>query len=169
MALVRVRVRGLVMDERHKSPVVILQEEEGERILPIWIGEPEARAIGLVLSGEEPERPLTHDLIQLVLKSLKATVTGITITNLKNNTFFAEIHLEKDGEQILIDARPSDSIALALRMEAAIFVDEEVLASGIGVGLKAEPAPKKTEKEKAAELKKFLEDMDPGDFGRFGL
>lgn len=169
MALIRVRVRGLVVDERNKSPVVILQEEGGERILPIWIGEPEARAIGLVLSGEEPERPLTHDLIMLLIKSLGATVTSVTITNLKNNTFFAEIRLDAAGESILIDARPSDSIAIALRAEAPISVDEEVLASGAGVGLRAKPEPPKSEKEKAAELRKFLEDMDPGDFGRFGL
>jgi hypothetical protein len=169
MALIRVRVRGLVVDERNKSPVVILQEEGGERILPIWIGEPEARAIGLVLSGEEPERPLTHDLILLLIKSLGATVTAVTITSLKNNTFFAEIRIDAGGEPVLIDARPSDSIAIALRAEVPISVDEEVLASGAGVGLRAKPEPEKTEKEKAAELRKFLEDMDPGDFGRFGL
>lgn len=169
MALVRVRVRGLMMDERHKSPIVILQEEEGERVLPIWIGEPEARAIGLVLSGEDAERPLTHDLMYLMLGSLKTTVTGVTITSLKNNTFFAEIHLERDGEQILIDARPSDSLALALRAEAPILVDEEVMGSGAGAGWKVKPPAEKSEKEKAAELKKLLEDMDPGDFGRFGL
>ena len=169
MALVRVRVRGLMMDERHKSPIVILKEEDGERVLPIWIGEPEARAIGLVLSGEDPERPLTHDLMSVILESLGVAVTGVTITSLKNNTFFAEIHLERDGEKILVDARPSDSLALALRAEAPILVDEEVMGSGAGTGWKVKPPVEKTEKEKAAELKKFIEDMDPGDFGRFGL
>ena len=169
MALIRVSVRGLMMDERTKSPIVILQENDGERILPIWIGEPEARAIGTALSGEGNERPLTHDLIALLLKSLKASVSSITITSLKENTFFAEIRLDADGQQVLIDARPSDSIAIALGADAAIFVDEQVMSSGAGAGWKAKPPLEKTEKAKAEELRKFLEDMDPGDFGRFGL
>jgi hypothetical protein len=168
MALIRVRVRGIMMDERSKSPIVILQEDEGDRILPIWIGEAEARSIGIVLAGESLERPLTHDLIVILLKSLKARVVSITITSLKENTFFAEIHLECDGQQILVDARPSDSIAIALRAEAAILVDEEVLTTGQATGWSAAPK-EKSEKEKAAELKKLLENMDPGDFGRFGI
>ena len=169
MALIRVNVRGLMMDERTKSPIVILQENEGERILPIWIGEPEARAIGTALSGEDTERPLTHDLIALVLKTLKASVSSVTITSLKENTFFAEIRLDVRGEQVLIDARPSDCIAIALRAEAVIFVDEQVMSSGAGEGWKAKAPPQKSEKVKAEEFRKFLEDMDPGDFGRFGL
>jgi len=168
MAMVRVRVRGLMMDDRSKSPIVILQEEGGERILPIWIGEAEARAIGIVLAGEKFERPMSHDLMLTLVKSLKAKVAGVSITALKENTFFAEIHLERDGEQILVDARPSDSIAFALRAEAPLFVAEEVMASGQGVNVTAKPV-EKTEEEKAAELKKLLEDMDPGDFGRFGI
>jgi bifunctional DNase/RNase len=168
MAMVRVRVRGLMMDDRSKSPIVILQEEGGERILPIWIGEAEARAIGIVLAGEKFERPMSHDLMLMLVKSMKAKVAGVSITALKENTFFAEIHLERDGEQILVDARPSDSIAVALRAEAPLFVAEEVMASGQGVNVSAKPV-EKSEEEKAAELKKLLEDMDPGDFGRFGI
>ena len=168
MALIRVRVRGLMMDERSKSPIVVLQEEDGERILPIWIGEAEARAIGIVLAGESLERPLTHDLTVTLVKSLTARILSITITHLKDNTFFAEIHLESDGQQILVDARPSDSIALALRAEAAIFVDEEVMSTGQASGWTAPPG-EKSEKDKAEELKKLLENMDPGDFGRFGI
>ena len=168
MALVRVRVRGLMMDERSKSPIVVLQEEDGERILPIWIGEAEARAIGIVLAGETLERPLTHDLTVTLLKSLKARIVAITITHLKDNTFFAEIHLESGGQQILVDARPSDSIALALRAEAAIYVDEDVMSTGQAGGWSAPPG-QKSEKDKAEELKKLLENMDPGDFGRFGI
>jgi bifunctional DNase/RNase len=168
MALVRVRVRGLMMDERSKSPIVILQEEEGERILPIWIGESEARAIGIVLTGETLERPLTHDLAVTLLKSLGARVAAVTITSLKENTFFAEIHLEAGGEKVLVDARPSDSIAIALRADAPIYVEEEVMGSGQGTGWTAAPK-EKSEKEKAADLKKFLEKMDPGDFGRLGI
>ena len=168
MALIRARVRGLMMDERSKSPIVVLQEEEGERILPIWIGEAEARAIGIVLAGETLERPLTHDLAMTLVKSLKARIVSITITHLKDNTFFAEIRLDANGQQILVDARPSDSIALALRAEAAIYVDEAVMSTGQASGWTAPPG-EKTEKDKAEELKKLLENMDPGDFGRFGI
>jgi hypothetical protein len=168
MAQVQVRVRGLMIDDRTKSPIVVLQEEGGERILPIWIGEPEARAIGIVLAGERLERPLTHDLIMDLLKAFRARVVSIAITDLKENTFFAEIHLDRNGERILIDARPSDSIALALRADADIFVAESVIEGAQGQGWSAK-VPEKTEAEKTAELRKFLEDMDPGDFGRFGL
>ncbi len=168
MALIRVRVRGLMMDERSKSPIVILQEEDGERILPIWIGESEARSIGIVLAEEKLERPMSHDLMLTMIRSLKARVAGVTITALKENTFFAEIHLESGGQQILVDARPSDSIAIALRAEAPIFVAEEVLGAGQAGSIAARPA-EKSEKEKIAELKKQLEEMDPGDFGRFGI
>jgi bifunctional DNase/RNase len=168
MALVRVRVRGLMMDERSKSPIVILQEEDGERILPIWIGEAEARAIGISIAGEKLERPMSHDLMLTMIKSLKARVVGVAITALKESTFFAEIHLELGGQQILVDARPSDSIALALRAEAPVFVAEEVMGAGQGISLTGKP-PEKTAEEKAQDLKKLLEDMDPGDFGRFGI
>ena len=168
MGLIRVRVRGLMMDERTKSPIVILQEESGERLLPIWIGEAEARAIGVALAGEKLERPMTHDLLFTVIKSLKARVVGVTITALKENTFYAEIHLELAGQQILVDARPSDSMALALRADAPIFVSEEVMGTGQGISISGKPT-EKTAREKAEELKKLLEDMDPGDFGRFGL
>jgi bifunctional DNase/RNase len=169
MALIRVRVRGLMMDERNKQPIVVLQEEGGERVLPIWIGEAEARAIGIVLTREQVERPLTHDLGLLLIKGLKARVTGIAITALRNNTFFAEVRLESEqGEQIHVDARPSDSIALALRADAPISVEEEVLDSGQATTISTRPAEKSKE-EQAEELRRFLEDMDPGDFGRFGV
>jgi bifunctional DNase/RNase len=169
MALIRVRVRGLMMDERNKQPIVVLQEEEGERVLPIWIGEAEARAIGIVLTREQVERPLTHDLILLLIRSMKAQVVGVAITALKSNTFFAEIRLESEtGEQIHVDARPSDSIAIALRAEAPISVEEEVLDSGQATSITAKPVEKSKEQQ-AEELRRFLEDMDPGDFGRFGV
>lgn len=168
MSLVRVKVRGLMIDERTKSPIVVLQDQDGEDILPIWIGEAEARAVGIVLADEEPDRPLTHDLMLTMLKAVGAKVASVHITDLTNNTFFAEIHLEIDGKPVLIDARPSDSIALALRAKADIFVAQEVMESGHGGGWKAKKVVK-TDEEKAAELRKFLENLDPGDFGKFGL
>jgi len=166
---VEVRVRGLIMENQSKSPIVILQEVGGERVLPIWIGESEARAIGMILSKEKLERPLTHDLLAMIFKGLGARVVSITITSLRENTFFAEIHLDQDGRQVVVDARPSDSLAIALKAEASIFVAEEVLSmSGHTTGTAPVP-PKPGDKEKAAQLKKFLEDLDPRDFGKYGL
>ena len=166
--MIPVRVRGLVVDERSKSPIVVLQEEEGERILPIWIGEAEARSIGMAMAGEALERPLTHDLLVSLIKGLRASVSSIAITDLRDNTFFAEIRLEHDGEQVLLDARPSDSIAVALRTGAQILVAESVMSTGQTTGLpsrKAEPS----DAQRLAELRKRLEDMDPRDFGKTEL
>ena len=162
--LVPVRVRGLIVDDRHKSPVVILQEEDGDRVLPIWIGESEARAIGSVLAQEDLERPMTHDLLSSAIKALKANTVSVAITSISNNTFFAEITLHCGSEVVVLDARPSDSIALALREKCPILVAEEVLVSGGGAGM---PAPVKETKEER--LKRFLENLDPKDFGKFGL
>ncbi len=170
MGMIRVRVRGLVMDDRSKSPIVVLQEDEGERILPIWIGEAEARSIGIVLAGEEPERPLTHDLLLQLIRGLRAEVTSIAITSLSNNTFFAEIRLQQGGEAVVIDARPSDSIAIALRADAPVFVAEDVLESGQAVSTGGSlQSPEKTPAQLAEELRQRLEDMDPRDFGKMGL
>jgi len=163
--LVPVRVRGLILDERTKSPIVILQEEDGSRVLPIWIGEAEARAINMVLAGETLERPMTHDLFHLVIKGLGARLVEVTINALKDHTFFAELHIERGGEQILIDSRPSDSIALALRCEAGILVDEKVLESSAQPGVSGSPS----REEKAARLRKLLDEMNPGDFGDLNL
>lgn len=167
MALIRVRVQGLMMDERSKSPIVLLREEDGEATLPIWIGESEARAVGIVLAGEKLDRPLTHDLMLLMVQTLGAKVVSVAITELRENTFFAEIQLERDGRKILVDARPSDSIALALRADAAIYVAEEVMERGTAAA--PSKPPERTQKEIEADLKKFLENLDPGDFGRFGV
>ena len=164
--MIPVRVRGLIADDSNKSPIVILQEENGDRALPIWIGEAEARAINTALIREEMERPMTHDLMARLLKGLGARVVAVNITALKNNTFFAEIHVRAGDEEILIDARPSDSIALGLRTGAQIRVAEDVLNSGLSTTQVTEP--RTTEKEKRERLKKFLENLDPKDFGKFG-
>jgi bifunctional DNase/RNase len=169
MALVPARVRGLVMENPSKTPIVVLQEEDGERVLPIWIGEAEARAIGLALAKETLERPLTHDLLLLLVKGLGAKVTAVSITGLEENTYFAEIQLTTpDGKTVLVDARPSDSIALALRAEASLFVADEVFEGGSPAGFRVEER-EPSETEKRAELKKFLEELDPSDFGKFGI
>jgi bifunctional DNase/RNase len=163
--LIAVKVRGLILDERSKSPIVILQEEDGKRVLPIWIGEAEARAINMILTREKMERPMTHDLLHTAIQGLGGTVVGITITGIQEHTFFAEIHVQCGGEQILLDARPSDSIALALWAGAPIQVSEEVMESSAQTG----PSPQMTREQKAERLRRMLDDLDPGEFGSGGL
>lgn len=127
MSLVSVTVQSVGLDPSSETPLVILQESGGGRALPIWIGSPEALAINLALEGVALERPLTHDLVKSLLEGLGAAVERIVITELRGSTFFAQI-MVRSGERLLaVDARPSDSIAIALRTRSPIFVDEEVL------------------------------------------
>ncbi len=125
--VVPVRVSRLVYDESVQAPVVILKETEGKRILPIWIGHAEANAIAYALDGRVPERPLTHDLIARILMGLGAKLEKIVINQLKENTFYARIILKTNSGMISIDARPSDSIALALRTNSPIYVSRDVM------------------------------------------
>jgi bifunctional DNase/RNase len=128
-------------------------------VLPIWIGPAEAQAIARELAGQRFQRPLTHDLIATIVEGLKARVTRVVIADLKDNTFFAQLLVDREGEVVVIDARPSDSLAVALRCGADIFVNEKLLSEA------AEEEP--TEEEKAQELRKFLENLDPEDFGKY--
>jgi len=174
--VIEARVAGLQYDNNAKSHVVFLSEIGGERVLPIWIGPAEASAIGMELLGKKFQRPLTHDLMATIVKGLRATVTRVVISDLRENTFYANIVLEreKDHEVVNVDARPSDGIALALKTHAPIYLSEKVLENAKEVKV-AKQAPadaksrgeeEKTEEEKAEELRKFLEDLDPGDFGK---
>ncbi len=160
MAVVEVKINGLAVDANAKSHVVILKEKDGERVLPIWIGPAEAQAIARELAGQRFQRPLTHDLLANIVEGLKAKVTRVVIAELKDNTFFAQLLIDRDGEAVVIDARPSDSIAVALRCGADIFVNEKLLNEP---GEQDEPTPE----EKAQELRKFLENLDPEDFGKY--
>ena len=177
MNVVEVRVHGLILEQKTQQNIVILREIEGERILPIWIGPVEAQAIRRYLAEESFPRPLTHDLIQLVVDGLKAKVSRIVIADLKESTFFASIVIESAGEVLSIDARPSDSIAVALRAKAPIFVNEKLLQpppSATETEAQeetAEDAPKRelSEEEKAEQLRRFLEKLNPEDFGKFQL
>jgi len=163
---VQVTVNGMARDPRD-NPVVLLKSSEGEEVLPIWIGHAEGIAIQLSMSGEKFERPLTHDLLKVAIESLGAQLSKVAITDLSNNTFFAKLYLNRDGELIVIDARPSDSVALALRFNAPIFVAREVfsahkraLESGTGeVGQGPEPATDPDD-----EIRRYLKDLDPGEF-----
>jgi bifunctional DNase/RNase len=173
--VVEVRVHGLVVEQKSQQNIVVLREVDGERILPIWIGPGEAMAIRRLLAQEPFPRPLTHDLIALLVEGLKARVTRIVIADLRENTFFASLLVERDSSVLSVDARPSDSIAIALRTHAPIFVNEDLLqvpTRDIEASSEEEPeAPKRelTEEEKAEQLRRFLEKLDPEDFGKFNF
>ena len=156
--MIEMAVQGLAVDERTRTPVVLLKEKEGTRMLPIWIGPSEASSIAIELTGRKFQRPLTHDLLKTVIDGLSATVPKIAIVELREKTYFAKVFLERDNEVLTIDARPSDCIALALRTRSPIFVKEELLREEDSVEEASEPSME--------ELQRQLEDMDPEEFGK---
>lgn len=161
--MVRMTVAHLGLDRNSNTPVVVLKEQDGERTLPIWIGAPEANAIALELQGIKPERPLSHDLMKLLVTGLGGELRRVVISGLRENTYVAQLLIYRGAEVFEVDARPSDSIALALRMHAPIFSNEELLersASGA-----EPPAPEPTSDPEA--LKRYLSKLDPEDLGRF--
>ena len=161
--MVRMKVAHLGLDRNSNTPVVVLKEEAGERTLPIWIGAPEANAIALELQGVKPERPLSHDLMKLLVTGLGGELRRVVISGLRENTYVAELLIYRGGEVFEVDARPSDSIALALRMHAPIYSNEDLLdRSGAGA---EPPAPESGTDPEA--LKRFLSKLDPEDLGRF--
>jgi len=168
--IVEARVNGLILEHKTQQNIVILREAEGQRILPIWIGPGEAQAIRRILSEEPFPRPLTHDLVVITLEGLKAKISRVIIADLRENTFFASVIVEREGEVLSIDARPSDSIALALRAKAPIYVNEKLLQPAPAEELQAPEAgeaPPLTDEEKAEQLRRYLEKLNPEDFGKF--
>jgi bifunctional DNase/RNase len=165
MSLIRMRVAHLGLDRTTNTPVVILREAEGERTLPIWIGAPEANAIALELQGVKPERPLTHDLMKLLVTGLGGELRRVLITGLRENTYLAQLLIYRGSDAFEVDARPSDSIALALRLNAPIFSNEDLLDRSARSGGGPEGAPEPGGDPSA--LKRFLEKLDPQDLGRF--
>lgn len=157
--MVPVTVGGLVRDQRN-NPVVLLKVDDGDEALPIWIGHSEALAIELELKGQTFERPLTHDLLKTAIESLGATVAKVAVTELRDNTFFAKIYIRRGDEAFVIDARPSDSIALALKTGATILVSRTVLDEHKRV-IPTEQPPHGNPDD---ELRRYLKDLDPGDF-----
>lgn len=153
-------VSGLAIDKKAQTPVVLLKEAGGARELPIWIGPPEASAIAMELTGRRFQRPLTHDLLKTVIEALDAEVRKVAIVDLQDKTYFARIFLEREGELITIDARPSDSIALALRTQSPIFVKEELLRED------EDEADEDAAGPSMEDLQRQLEDMDPEEFGK---
>jgi len=162
--MIEVRVAHLGLDRATNSPVVILQEKDGDRVLPIWIGPNEASAIAMHLAGVKFARPLTHDLIRQVIQGLGADLRRVTITQVKDNTYFAELFLHRDDHVIQIDARPSDSIAVALRLNAPIFTSDELLERSSIETIESSDVPQPLD---ADQLKTYLENLDPEDFGKF--
>ena len=162
---VEMKVRGLALDPLSNLPIIILRDEEEKRSLPIWIGIYEATAIALELEKIETPRPMTHDLIKSILETIEARVAKIVVTDLKENTFYAVLHLQLGGTEYTVDSRPSDAIALALRVGAPIYVDEDVVrkAKSLEVGKEAE-AVKADDPDR---LREWLQNIKPEDFEKF--
>jgi bifunctional DNase/RNase len=163
--LIAVRVAHLGLDRASNAPVVVLQEQDGRRVLPIWIGPAEASAIAMELGGVKFARPLTHDLLKLVILGLGGELRKVVISAVKESTYFAELHIHRDGHDVFqVDARPSDSIALALRLRAPIFAAAALLDL---VAPEALETPADQPALDADALKHYLQDLDPEDFGKF--
>jgi uncharacterized protein len=161
------KVKQLALDPLSNLPVLILSDPQEKRSFPIWVGLAEANAIAVELEKVPAARPMTHDLLKNILEALKARVVKIVVTDLRENTFFAAIHLQIGGSELTIDSRPSDAIALALRVAAPIFVAEEVVqkAQKVEVSREASAEPEETPKvEDEAKVKEWLESIKPGDF-----
>lgn len=162
MAEVEMRIRGLMMDPVTNTPIVVLKDIEGESVLPIWVGVYEANAIALEIEKVTTPRPMTHDLLKNVLTGFGATVNKVVVSELKDDTFYAVIWAERDGQVISIDSRPSDALALALRVDCPIFVDDEVLR----ISNKASAAAERISSE---DLKKWLEGLNEEDTGGYKM
>ena len=178
--LVRVEVASLGLDKASNTPVVILREVAGDRLLPIWIGPGEASAIAMELAGIKFSRPLTHDLLNTVVRSLGSELVRVLITRVVDNTYYASLMLQRNGETITIDSRPSDSVALALRASAPIFADVELLDRTIvevegatlepgftAVSEESVDTTGDSEPPRQEKLRDYLKRLDPEDFGRF--
>lgn len=178
MQLVEVEVMRLGLDRSNNSYVVILREKDGERLLPIWIGQPEAESIVIEMSKLRRDRPLTHDLCKTLITGLGGTLRRIQITRVENRTYYAELQIRREEQIINIDARPSDSIAIALRFAAPIYAQESLLTSLVfedssdegetysTPGASPSPAPDEMTPE---QLKSYLENLRPEDFGKFSI
>ena len=153
-------IYGVSFDLVGKQPIVLLKTQDGNTFLPIWIGHPEAAAILMKLQGASTPRPMTHDLVTDMLGQLDAQVIRITVTELKENTFYASITVQQDGSEIEIDSRPSDAIALAVRAEAPIFAADDVIEES-AIEFEGEEV---NEEEMIDEFKRFLDDVSPDQF-----
>ena len=160
--LIEMTIKGLMVDPITNMPIVILKDKDGDRVLPIWVGIFEANAIALQIENIATPRPMTHDLLRNIITDLDGQVDRVVVSDLKDNTFFAIIHLTVKGEAVVVDARPSDAIALALRTRAPILVEETVIDNAKTVDFTSERAD-------SDRLQKWLESLDPDDMGKYKI
>ena len=159
---VEMKIRGLMVDPATNAPIVILKDVASDTVLPIWVGLYEANAIALEVEKASPPRPMTHDLLKNLIHGLNAEVQRIVVTELRDDTFYAVIWMERDGEPVTIDARPSDAIALALRSDCPIYVSEDVLRV-------AKIVPNAADSVSSEEVRKWLENLNDEDLGRYKM
>jgi bifunctional DNase/RNase len=159
---IEMKVKGLMWDPVSRMPIVILRTKEGESLLPIFVGLFEANAIAQQLDGSLSPRPMTHDLLGNLIDALHAKVDRVVITDLRDNTFFALIHLHRNGEKYEIDARPSDAMALALRVKVPIFVEDTVIERSSASGETGQV-------DEAERLRRWLETVDPEELGLYEM
>ncbi|MGH9351545.1 MAG: bifunctional nuclease family protein [Terriglobia bacterium] len=159
---VEMKIRGLMMDPVTNMPIVILRDSAGSAVLPIWVGIYEANAIALEIEKVSTPRPMTHDLLRNLLLGLEAHVAKVVVSDLRDDTFYALIWLERDGQTLTIDSRPSDALALALRVDCPIYVEDEVLKNSKVVGATSD-------KVNNEELSKWLESLNDDDIGRYKM
>lgn len=159
---VEMKIKGLMIDPVSNMPIIILKNDEGDSVLPIWVGIFEANAIAMQLESVVSPRPMTHDLLKNVIEGLHAKIARVVINDLKDNTFFANIFLDRNGDDLCIDSRPSDAMALALRAEAPIFVEKAVLEKSASPEAGADSA--ETER-----LRRWLETVDPDELGKYEM
>jgi len=159
---VEMKIKGLMIDPVSNMPIIILKNDAGDSVLPIWVGIFEANAIAMQLESVVSPRPMTHDLLKNVIEGLEAKIARVVINDLRDNTFFANIFLDRNGDDLCIDSRPSDAMALALRAEAPIFVEKAVLEKSASPEAGGDSA--ETER-----LRRWLETVDPDELGKYEM
>jgi uncharacterized protein len=159
---IEMTIKGLMVDPVTNVPIILLRDAGGQKVLPIWVGIFEANAIALQIENVTPPRPMTHDLLKTVITDLKASVLKVVVSDLKENTFYALIYLDLNGDTVAIDARPSDAIALALRSRCPIFVEESVIEG-------AENRDPSGDRPDTDRLQKWLEGLDPNELGKYKM
>ena len=173
MGMLEMKVKGLTLDPLTNMPIVILKDVEEKKVLPIWVGIFEANAIALEMEQVSTPRPMTHDLLKDIIEGFQAQVSRIVVNELKDNTFYAEITININGSEVAIDSRPSDAIALALRVNAPIFVADKVIDEAKSIDF-TEQQTAAAEKEgenmpEGDDWKQWLENLKPEDFGKYEM
>ena len=159
---IEMTIKGLMVDPITNMPIIILRDKDGQKVLPIWVGIFEANAIALQIENVATPRPMTHDLLKNIISDLEASVEKIVVCDLKENTFYALIHILVNGQVVAVDARPSDAIALALRTKAPIFVEDTVIENARSLDMTSEKAD-------SDRLQKWLESLDPEELGKYKM